>query len=350
MQRHLPWRSETDPYRIWVSEIMLQQTRVETVIPYYHRFLQRFPDMQALAAAPEDELLSVWQGLGYYSRVRNLQKGVREAVARYGGKVPDSLEAVIALPGIGSYTAGAILSIAYNKPEPAVDGNVLRVFSRLLLIEDPIEQVRTKLRIESAVRSMMTTCPRYGDITQALMELGALVCLPRNPRCGDCPWMDFCVARKNQQQGSLPKKKKPAPLKIMEVFSGILIEEGRILALKRPSRGLLAGMWEFPSAEIVSSPDAATEGVRLLGERFREAGHEVSIDSEWCALTHTFSHREWRIRVFLCRERQGNGKTATGARWMGHQQIMETNWAGPHRKLAVQVCEAFGALLREKGK
>lgn len=342
MQRDLPWRKEKDPYRIWVSEIMLQQTRVETVIPYYNRFLQRFPDMQTLAAAQEEELLSLWQGLGYYSRARNLQQGVREVVAHYGGQVPDSLEAVISLPGIGNYTAGAILSIAHNKPEPAIDGNVLRVLSRLLQIEDRIERPQTKRRIEAAVRAMMATFPRYGDITQALMELGAIVCIPRNPRCEQCPWTEFCIAFQNQVQGSLPKKKSPQPIQIVEVYTGLLIADGRILTMKRPSKGLLAGMWEFPSVEATVIPTDTMEGMALLCSRYQETGHEVSVDSEWRSLIHTFSHREWRMRIFFCSAKQKNDKIIDGVQWMDRVQVSEATWAGPHRKVASWIGEELG--------
>ena len=340
VRRDLPWRAETDPYRIWVSEIMLQQTRVETVIPYYLRFLQRFPDMQALAEATDDELMPLWQGLGYYSRARNLHQGVKEVVARYGGQVPDSHEEVLSLPGIGDYTAGAILSIAHNKPEPAIDGNVLRVISRLQKIEEPIEKLQTRRRIDAAVRSMMAAVPRYGDITQALMELGAIVCIPGNPRCDGCPWTEFCLARKDGVQGSLPKKKSPAPVQIVEVSSGILIENGSVLAVKRPAKGLLAGMWEFPSAE----------GLQPLCARFQELGREVSVASEWRVLKHTFSHREWRMRIFLCRAVQLPDTTTEGARWMDRKQLAEATWAGPHRKVAAWVAAEFSELLYEKGK
>ena len=338
-RRNLPWRSDNDPYRIWVSEIMLQQTRVETVIPYYQRFLERFPDMQALAGAPEEELMSFWQGLGYYSRARNLQRGVREVVERYGGQMPDSHEAVVSLPGIGAYTAGAILSIAHNKPEPAIDGNVLRVLSRLLKIEDLIEQAGARRRIDTTIRAMMATIPRYGDITQALMELGAIVCLPRNPCCEECPWKEFCSARQSGVQGSLPRKKSSLPVRIVEVYTGILIADGRVLAMKRPAKGLLAGMWEFPSAE----------GIELLEARFQATGHEVSLEPEWFSLTHTFSHREWRMRIFHCKAPRIQKKTADGTRWMGRDELQTAIWAGPHRKVAARVDKEFGELLQEKG-
>lgn len=345
-RRELPWRGETDPYRIWVSEIMLQQTRVETVIPYYQRFLQRFPDMGTLAAAGQDELLSSWQGLGYYSRARCLQQGVREVVERYGGKVPDTRKAVAALPGIGPYTAGAILSIAHNKPEPAVDGNVLRVFSRLLNIGEPVEQPQTKRRIETAVRSMMAQSDRYGDITQALMELGALVCLPRNPHCGDCPWSISCIAFSNGTQGTLPNKKRAAPVRIVEVYTGILLADGKVLAVRRPAKGLLAGMWEFPSIEFAGMPD---DPFLMLKECFQELGQTVQIGDEWLTLTHVFSHREWRMRIFLCSPATIEKTVTDAAGWMDERRLREAVWAGPHGKAAIRVLEEFGELLKEKG-
>jgi A/G-specific adenine glycosylase len=349
-RRELPWRTESDPYRIWVSEVMLQQTRVEAVIPYYHNFLRRFPDMRSLADASPEELLSAWQGLGYYSRARNLQQGVREVLARYGGTLPDSRDEISALPGIGPYTAGAILSIAYNRAEPAVDGNVLRVFSRLLHIEELVERTPVRRRIEAAVREMMAGIPRCGDITQALMELGALVCIPRNPRCGECPWQEVCIANQRSDQALLPRRKAAeAPRQVM-VFTGILLEDGRALAVRRPDRGLLAGMWEFPSVEVLDPPTAAMGAAELLCARFRELGQEVSIQADWHSLTHSFSHRQWQMKTFRCRRRNPAGCDPAGeGRWLDHEQIATMNWAGPHRKIAVWVRSELEQEMREKG-
>lgn len=349
-RRELPWRTESDPYRIWVSEVMLQQTRVEAVIPYYHNFLRRFPDMRSLADASPEELLSAWQGLGYYSRARNLQQGVREVLARYGGTLPDSRDEIGALPGIGPYTAGAILSIAYNRAEPAVDGNVLRVFSRLLHIEELVERAPVRRRIEAAVREMMAGIPRCGDITQALMELGALVCIPRNPRCGECPWQEVCIANQRSDQALLPRRKvADSPRQVM-VFTGILLEDGRALAVRRPDRGLLAGMWEFPSVEILDPPTAAMGAAELLCARFRELGQEVSIQADWHSLTHSFSHRQWQMKTFRCRRRNPAGCNPGGeGRWLDREQIATMNWAGPHRKIAVWVRSELEQEMREKG-
>ena len=346
-RRELPWRQETDPYRIWVSEIMLQQTRVEAVIPYYERFLQRFPDMRALAAASEEELMAIWQGLGYYSRARNLQQGVREVLTRYDGRTPESPAALLSLPGIGSYTAGAILSIAYNQPEPAIDGNVLRVFSRLLHIEEPIERPAVRRRIDAAVREMLLTGFRRGDVTQALMELGALVCIPGAPRCPACPWREVCIACKNQVQNSLPRKKASEPPRLVNVYTGILTAAGRVLAVKRPPRGLLAGMWEFPSAEVAATE--TVDGISLLQRRFLELGQHVAIGSEWRSLTHTFSHRQWRVRTFFCQALPGQGEDIGPACWLDRSQLLSLNWAGPYRQIAAQAGEELGKQSSEKG-
>ena len=349
-RRELPWRTETDPYRIWVSEVMLQQTRVEAVIPYYRRFLQRFPDMRALAAAEPEELLSVWQGLGYYSRARHLQQGVQEVQARYGGRMPDSREEISGLPGIGPYTAGAILSIAHNKPEPAVDGNVLRVFSRLLVIREPIDRLPVKRRIETTVREMMAGISRCGDVTQALMELGALVCVPRNPRCDSCPWQGHCAARLENAQDALPIRKAPALPRIVHVVTGLLLRDGQVLTVQRPPRGLLAGMWEFPSVESSDSPGTMADAERLLQERFRELGREITVLSAGQSLTHIFSHRQWQLRTFFCRDRAAKipGSVDAG-RWLPLGRIESLNWAGPHRKIAAGLVSEMGKQIHEKG-
>lgn len=338
-RRQLPWRQDRDPYRVWVSEIMLQQTRVEAVIPYYNKFLQRFPSLHDLAAAPEEEVLSYWQGLGYYSRVRNLQQGVREVVARYGGQVPDSPQDVRKLPGVGDYTAGAILSIAHNKPEPAVDGNVLRVISRLQRIEEPVEQSRTRKRVEQMVRDMMEQTTRYGDFTQALMELGALVCTPRSPRCGSCPWQDDCIAARDQVQAELPKKKAAEPPRQVQVHTGILIANQRVLAVQRPKTGLLAGMWQFPAVEVILPEQQLSEAELALAlqQRFQQLGQTVLLRCEWQRLNHVFSHRQWDLRAFLCDAAAADFTHRPDASWLTGAELKTLNWAGPYRKLADRV-------------
>ncbi|MBD2847328.1 A/G-specific adenine glycosylase [Paenibacillus sp. IB182496] len=276
-RRDLPWRRSRDPYRIWVSEIMLQQTRVDTVIPYYERFMTRFPTLQALAEAPEAEVLKCWEGLGYYSRARNLQAGARQVMERHGGQVPDDVEAVGALKGIGPYTKGAVMSIAFDRPEPAVDGNVMRVLSRYFCLEADIAKPRTRVGIEQLARQLIPE-GAAGDFNQGLMELGALICTPKSPGCLICPVMAHCEGRLAGRERELPiktKAKKPRPeLRLAALIEGRDALAGKILVRQRPDTGLLAGMWELPHV-LVPDGYAAVEasGKMPLGKaQVKQAG------------------------------------------------------------------------------
>ncbi|GAA4722564.1 A/G-specific adenine glycosylase [Brevibacillus fulvus] len=295
-KRDLPWRINRDPYRVWVSEIMLQQTRVETVKPYYQNFMEKFPTIEALADAPEEEVLKAWEGLGYYSRARNLQAAAREVKEQYNGIVPDTLEEISRLKGIGPYTAGAILSIAYEKAEPAVDGNVMRVFSRLLLMEDDIAKPATRVKFEQLVRQ---TIPdgRAGDFNQALMELGALVCLPRTPQCLTCPVFDYCLARKEGVQHDLPVKGKAKPPRPVDMLVAVIANGDQLLIRKRPEQGLLAGMWEYPMVEKAASRNEQDQLYDWLLERY---GIEADIEQKLTRIEHTFSHLHWQLEVYWC--------------------------------------------------
>ncbi len=295
-KRDLPWRINRDPYRVWVSEIMLQQTRVETVKPYYEHFMQKFPTVEALADAPEEEVLKAWEGLGYYSRARNLQAAAREVKAVYGGKVPDTREDISRLKGIGPYTAGAILSIAYDRPEPAVDGNVMRVFSRLLLMEDDIAKPATRVKMEHLVRQTIPA-DRPGDFNQALMELGALICVPRNPHCLTCPVFDYCLARKEGVQELLPVKGKAKPPRPIDLLVAVVRQGDTYLINKRPDEGLLAGLWEFP---MVETDGRADETHVLEDYLFARFGIEAVAGGKLIHVQHTFSHLHWNLDVYLC--------------------------------------------------
>ncbi|HBI03581.1 MAG TPA: A/G-specific adenine glycosylase, partial [Paenibacillaceae bacterium] len=248
-KRSLPWRENKDPYRIWVSEIMLQQTRVDTVIPYYDRFMERFPTIKDLAEADLEDVYRVWEGLGYYSRAKNLHTAVREVKEQYGGVVPNTPEEIHKLKGIGPYTAGAILSIAYGLPEPAVDGNVMRVLSRVFLIQEDITKTKTRKVFEELVRKIIST-GNPSNFNQALMELGALVCSPKSPQCLTCPVHTHCQAVKEGMQEALPVKKKSKKGKSVEMAVGLVRnQENQWLICKRPAEGLLANLWEFPGVE-----------------------------------------------------------------------------------------------------
>lgn len=287
-RRILPWREDPQPYYVWLSEIMLQQTRVEAVKPYYDRFIQNVPDIQALAEMEEDKLVKLWEGLGYYNRVRNLQKAAKAIVKEYEGKMPSEYESLLELPGIGSYTAGAIASIAYGKAVPAVDGNVLRVLSRLRMDGEDILSQKTKTRVEKELREVIPA-NRPGDFNQALMELGAMVCLPNGePKCGECPWETLCQAHHMGKTAEFPKKKAKKARKIEEKTVLVIQDEDRAAFRRRPEKGLLAGMYEFPVLEGRLTEDKVLEilgqmGLKVL--RIRPIGEAK----------HIFSHKEWHM-------------------------------------------------------
>lgn len=318
-KRQMPWRETRDPYAIWVSETMLQQTRVETVIPYFHAFLQQFPTVGQLAQADSAVVLKSWQGLGYYSRARNLHAAAKEIVDRYGGVIPTQLEDFRSLSGVGPYTGGAVFSIAFNKPVPAVDGNVLRVMSRYLGIHEPIEKASVKQRIRVQVEAWLAhTEPR--DMTQALMELGAMVCVPRSPSCLVCPLQGECTAYAMSTQEQLPLKTPKKARKVVNVHALWCEEDGKVLMLQRPAQGLLASMWQLPHVEVAASdvPSAEKDGENeeeneevhsLLRRQMAyvaasSGGGFVVADPTRLDFVpiakekHVFTHMEWHVTVY----------------------------------------------------
>jgi len=328
-KRELPWRKNKDPYRIWVSEIMLQQTRVDAAIPYYERFMERFPTLESLADAPEEEVLKLWEGLGYYSRARNLHAAVREVREKYGGRVPDTPEELRKLKGIGPYTVGAILSIAYDRPEPAVDGNVMRVLARYFCLYDDVAKSATRSKMEHMVRELM---PRGapGDFTQAMMELGALICTPGTPHCLICPVMESCKGRLDGVEQELPVKSKAKPPRVENRLVALVTgENGRVLVRQRPQRGLLAGLWELPHVERPAEDEARD----FLQESLRAAGVHVRAGEWFMHVEHTFSHIHWNMEVYVCNGSvaadgpSGESSEAAGAalppgyRWMEESEL-----------------------------
>jgi len=292
--RMLPWREDKNPYRIWVSEIMLQQTRVEAVIPYFERFMAVFPDIRSLAEAEDDVLLKNWEGLGYYSRARNLKKAAVKVMQEYGGRMPDTWEELQRLPGIGSYTAGAIASIAFNRAVPAVDGNVLRVLSRLRMDDEFITRQCVKKRVEEELLPVMPV-HRPGDFNQALMELGATVCIPNGePKCGECPWKELCLAGANNCTADYPKK-EPKKGRKTEPKTVLVLKHREDVAIhKRSQKGLLAGLYELPNME-----GHLTEEEVIL--RLREKGlFPIRIERLPDAV-HIFSHKEWHMKAYAIR-------------------------------------------------
>ena len=290
--RNLPWRENPKAYNVWISEIMLQQTRVEAVKPYYFRFMEEVPDLKALAELEEQRLLKLWEGLGYYNRARNLQKTAKLVIEEYDGKMPEEWEELKKLPGIGNYTAGAISSIAFGKCAPAVDGNVLRILSRLTLDEDEIQKEKTKKKVESILLEVMPK-DNPGDFNQALMELGATVCLPKGkPKCELCPWEKICSAHKESREEEFPKKEGPKPRTIEKKTLLIIEDEQRYILHQRPNKGLLAGMYEFPMLEGHLKKDMILKYLKEIG---MEVLHIKKIESA----KHIFSHKEWHMCAYM---------------------------------------------------
>ena len=296
--RELPWRQDTRPYPVWLSEIMLQQTRVEAVKGYYARFLRELPTIEALSRCPPDRLTKLWEGLGYYSRVRNLQKAAQVIQDTYGGRFPETFEAVRALPGIGDYTAGAICSICFGLPTPAVDGNVLRVLSRVMEDEAPITNQKTKNACREALVPVYQNGPR-GTLTQALMELGAMVCVPNGaPKCESCPLREICLANLHGTQDKFPVKEAKRPKREEHRTVFVLQCEDALAVRKRPGKGLLAGLWELPNVEGTLPAEQALAFAE-------EAGCEPFELQKSVERTHVFTHIIWKMRCYylLCREK-----------------------------------------------
>lgn len=315
-KRDLPWRKGRDPYHIWVSEIMLQQTKVDTVLPYFERFTELFPTIDHLASASEEKVLKAWEGLGYYSRARNLHKGVKEVQSKYQGKVPDSKENILDISGVGPYTAGAILSIAYNKPLPAVDGNVMRVISRIYNLFDDISKGKTRSKIENIVEQLIPE-EIPGDFNQALMELGALICTPKSPHCLLCPVLELCEGRKEGNEEKLPIKAKKKSPKVIYRISLVIQTEDKVVLVKRPSEGLLANMWELPSIEH-TSPLFKEEWEENIYNHFRLI---PQLQEVWMNVQHTFSHIHWNLQIYELN--QYEGKLPDYFTWINKDQLSE---------------------------
>ncbi len=298
-QRDLPWRHTDDPYRVWVSEIMLQQTQIATVLPYYRRFLRSFPTVQKLAAASERKVLASWAGLGYYSRARNMHHAARIVVGKFGGRFPDHPEALRELPGIGRYTMGAILSIAFKKRFPVVDGNVERVLSRILLLRGNLRTAsHQKLLWSVAGRLVPSKSP--GDFNQAIMELGATICLPRRPQCGRCPVETFCAARKRGVETELPESQRS--LQVKDIFRLTVVlqdKDNRVLLTQRRDKTLMRDFWEFPSFDATQRQSSRTVITRLRRNLQLRFGVPIAVNRTICSFKHTITFRRIHVQAFL---------------------------------------------------
>jgi len=318
-QRELPWRKVSEPYPIWVSEVMLQQTQVATVLPYYHQFLRRFPNLHKLARADLQEVLKAWEGLGYYARARNLHKAAGAIVERHDGRIPDNPAAIKKLPGVGDYISSAVLSIAYNLPHPVVDGNVKRVLSRLCLIKAPVNKPSSH-RIFKDTSGILMDMENPGIYNQALMELGALVCSPRTPDCGNCPLDPHCLALADGVVGDYPFRQKAKPIPHYETVAGIVIKKGTVLLTRRKPNGLLGGLWEFPGGRMTPDESPETACARSLKETVN-----LTVDdcSRITRVKHAYTHFKITVDVYICRYRSGRVKLngPTDFCWIKPKQI-----------------------------
>lgn len=333
-RRDLPWRHDTprDPYKVWVSEIMLQQTKVEAARPYYEHWIEEFPTVQSLAEASQDEVLKAWQGLGYYSRARNLHEAVQEVQAHYGGKVPDKKEDILKLKGVGEYTAGAILSIAYGQDEVAVDGNVLRVFARLYNIKDNVLAGPTKKKITALAQENLL--PHTGAaMCEALMDFGAMVCIPKSPRCDECPLQTYCQAYAAGTAKELPVRltKKHIPTEAVTV---VVVEKGgKWLIHRRPATGLLASMWEFPN--VVGKGKTGRDGVRQVLE---DIGVTITVDDTAVGtLKQVFSHKIWNMTIYRGTVVASTFTKKEDWQWLPMRDYTTVPWAGPYGKITAMV-------------
>lgn len=297
-QRLLPWRKTNDPYRIWISEIMLQQTQVDTVIPYYYRFLETFPSVSSLARAPLQDVLKVWENLGYYSRARNLHAAAKVIVEKFGGQIPDKLEEIKTLPGIGQYSSGAILSIAYKQAFPAVDGNVRRILCRVFAIRKPVDDAREQKQLQELAASLIPV-NHPGDFNQALMDLGATICKAKNPDCSRCPVANLCQARIKSLQNVLPIIKKTPAIPHRQAAAAVIRNaKGRLLLVQRPASGLLASLWKLPGGFVETGEDIERSLRRSVKE---ELGISIQMEKHLASVNHTYTHFRITLHAYNCR-------------------------------------------------
>ena len=342
--RDLPWRRTRDPYAIWVSEIMLQQTQVKTVIPYWERWMKRLPDITALANAREDTVIKLWEGLGYYSRVRNMQKAARLIRDEHGGRFPRDRTGVLALPGVGRYTVGAICSIAYNQPEPIADGNVIRVLTRVTGIEESpkakpvLEQIWAVADdlVKHAEARQQPGQRNASAFNQAMMELGALVCTSRNPSCGDCPLKGRCVARKENKTDRIPALAKRQTITKRRYVGFVIIWRGNVFAQRRPSGVVNAGYWEFPNWEVDS--DAEPAGLAKVRLSLGQAEPEPL-----CVVNHSITRYRNRLEMFVIWLTRKPRLAKLEGEWFPLAKLSDLPLTAAHRKAATCLRDALPA-------
>jgi len=338
--RALPWRETENPYHIWISEIMLQQTRVETVISYYYRFISAFPTVRDLAEADRQSVLKIWEGLGYYSRARNLHDAAKTVIEEFNGNLPETYESILKLKGIGPYTAAAILSIAYNQPHAVVDGNVIRVLTRYFGIEKDIRSQSTKKLIQELADGILVKS-RAGDFNQALMELGAIVCTPDNPKCSSCPLSGECIAYRAAATSTIPYKSPSKKIPHHHIGVGIISDQnGRLLISLRPENAMLGGLWEFPGGKKKENESVKETIKRELKE---ELGTDVEVLEEFMVLKHAYSHFKITLHAYQCRLTPESNKPAANSsqeiRWVKVSELQTYPFPKANKVLTEKLIE-----------
>ncbi len=335
--RDLPWRRTSDPYQIWVSEVMLQQTQVATVRPYYRKFLERFPNLARLAVADLQDVLKVWEGMGYYARARNLHKAAAVVMAKHNGHLPQAWQDFRDLPGVGDYIAAAVLSIAFDRPYAVVDGNVKRVLSRLFEMDDPVNRPKSKSIYQQAANELLDE-RRPGTYNQAIMELGAMICKPRRPTCAACPLQAACTAYRNGRVAEFPRRIKKQATPEHRVAVGVVFKNGRVLITRRKPEGLLGGLWEFPGGKIRPHESAEAACIREIKE---EVNLTVRIDAHLSQVRHAYTHFKIRMEVFCCVYISGrvrlNGPVDHG--WINLDQLQNYPLPKANHKFLSQLVE-----------
>ncbi|MGQ9732616.1 MAG: A/G-specific adenine glycosylase [Candidatus Zipacnadales bacterium] len=331
-KRDLPWRGTCDPYRIWIAETMLQQTQTATVIPYFERFMNAFPTVWALAQAPLNEVLRLWAGLGYYSRARNLHRAAQVITEKYHGQLPRTYNCLLELPGVGPYTAGAVVSIAFGERVPALDGNATRVLARLFCIREDVHAGGGKQRLQELAQAAVPQ-ERPGDYNQALMELGSLICRPREPLCEACCLRDLCEAYRCGEQAILPRSHSRPQAQVVHSAAAIVWRGKRVLIAQRPLSGIWGGMWEFPNTELREGESSERTLRRFLGQEF---GLKVRIEGELLCLPHGIMHRRFILTAYRCQvfsgRTQATGHLAT--KWVRPASLANYPLPAPHRRIA----------------
>lgn len=338
-QRSLPWRESADPYHIWVSEVMLQQTQVKTVLPYYQRFIQTFPEISDLAVASQGEVLKLWEGLGYYARARNLHKAAGMVVAEDGGAVPDNWKRFRRLPGVGEYIAAAVQSIAFGHAHAVIDGNVKRVLARVFAMDAPVNRASAHWLFKRRADELLD--PRDpGTFNQALMELGALICRPHNPICDRCPLASRCQAYQKGETARYPVRERRKPVPEHAIAIGVIVKDKKVLITQRRPDGLLGGLWEFPGGKILEGETPEEACVREIQE---ETGLEVTVDRYLSRIRHAYTHFKIQADVFVCQYINGRVRLngPVDHRWIPPARIPEYPFPGANKKFIPLIMEGI---------